>query len=266
MCYINYDSQLTAYKTSSIYSNSASNLPCLLCSRLCFWSNLQKPDILGFLSHSDHEQLSSFRRPISNRYLRAVLFTPHWMSAWLVHVLFAVQGAFRERSGASPGLQRCGWRSEVCQLPVETARHASVLLLAPSLRYSPVSSVSFAKGVSFAKFKTPAVMTGHRGKYQNSPNQKCSFRPTTVKIYTSDFLHWQDWKSSNSILSTLHVGCSVDSVRKLNLKSEFNWSWRDLFLQTVIMSQSVGSDVLLFDPQCEQKSILQAYKYVKTFV
>lgn len=39
------------------------------------------------------------------------------------------------------------------------------------------------------KFKTPAVMTGQRGKYQNSPNQKCSFRPTTVKIYTSDFLH-----------------------------------------------------------------------------
>lgn len=143
---------------------------------------------------------------------------------------------FRERSGASPGLQRCGWRSEVCQLPVETARHASVLLLAPSLRYSPVSSVSFAK------FKMPAVMTGHRGKYQNSPNQKCSFRPTTVKIYTSDFLHWQDWKSSNSILSTLHVGCSVDSLRKLNLKSEFNWSWRDLFLQTVIMSQFVGSE------------------------
>lgn len=74
MCYINYDSQLTAYKTSSIYSNSASNLPCLLCSRLCFWSNLQKPDILSFLSHSDHEQLPSFRRPISNRYLKAVVF------------------------------------------------------------------------------------------------------------------------------------------------------------------------------------------------
>lgn len=32
------------------------------------------------------------------------------------------------------------------------------------------------------------------------------------------------------------------------------------------MSQSVGSDVLLFDPQCEEISILQAYKYVKTFV
>lgn len=61
MCYINYDSQLTAYKTSSIYSNSASNLPCLLCSRLCFWSNLQKPDILSFLSHSDHEQTSNIQ-------------------------------------------------------------------------------------------------------------------------------------------------------------------------------------------------------------
>lgn len=115
MCYINYDSQLTAYKTSSIYSNSASNLPCLLCSRLCFWSNLQKPDILSFLSHSDHEQLPSFRRPISNWYLKAVVFTPHWMSAWLVHVLFAVQGVLGSVSRATEAWLEIRGMSAACQ-------------------------------------------------------------------------------------------------------------------------------------------------------
>lgn len=197
-------------------------LSCRVCyAVVCVFDQICKSQIFSAFSHT---QITSSCRPSDVQYPTNIwgqcfLHLTECLRDWSMFCL-----PFRERPGASPGLQRCGWRSEVCQLPVKTARHASVLLLAPSLRYSPVSSVSFAKGVSFAKFKTPAVMTGHRGKYQNSPNQKCSFRPTTVKIYTSDFLHWQDWKSSNSILSALHVGCSVDSVRKLNLKSEFNWA------------------------------------------
>lgn len=110
MCYINYDSQLTAYKTSSIYSNSASNLPCLLCSRLCFWS-ICKSQIFSAFSHT---QITS-RRPISNRYLKAVVFTPHWMSAWLVHVLFAVQGVLGSVSRATEAWLEIRGMSAACQ-------------------------------------------------------------------------------------------------------------------------------------------------------